>query len=71
MHAGTYQNKNITTAEDSNSKTDGIIMGKINTYQRLFFIVASSFFALLVWITLVGKNNDQHFKLSKREINNV
>ena len=68
MNAETYQNKNITTAGDSKSKTDGIIMGNIITYQRPFFIVAGSLLALLVWIALVGKNDDQHFKLSEKEI---
>jgi len=68
MNAVTYQNKKITTAEDSNSKTNGINMGKSNIYQRPLLIVASSLLALLVLIAVAGKSADQHFKSTAQEI---
>mmetsp|Transcript_5209 Transcript_5209/g.5786 ORF Transcript_5209/g.5786 Transcript_5209/m.5786 type:complete len:133 (+) Transcript_5209:84-482(+) len=68
MNAETYQNKKITRAEDSNSKTNGINMGKSNTYQRPLLIVASSLLVLLVLIAVAGKSADQHFKSSAQEI---
>ena len=68
MNTETYQNKNITTAGDSDSKTDGMNMGKNNTYQRPFFIVASSLLALLVLVALVGASGGQHLQSSEYEI---
>jgi len=41
--------KNTTPAGDSNT-TNAMVIGKINTYQRSFLIVASSLLALLVMI---------------------
>jgi len=67
MNAETYQNKKITTAGDSNSKTDGIIIGKSIAYQCPFFIVAGSLLALVL-VVLVGKHDDQHFKSTTKEI---
>jgi len=67
MNAETYQNKKITTAGDYNSKTDGMIIGKSNAYQRPFFIVAGSFLACVL-VVLVGKYDDQHFNSPIKEI---
>mmetsp|Transcript_44692 Transcript_44692/g.50104 ORF Transcript_44692/g.50104 Transcript_44692/m.50104 type:complete len:132 (-) Transcript_44692:32-427(-) len=67
MNAETYQNKKITTAGDSNFKTDGIIIGKSNAYQRPFFIVAGSLLALVL-VSIVGNYDDQHFKSTKKGI---
>ena len=68
MKTETYQNKKITSAGDSNSKTDGMNMGKSNTYQRPIIIVAGSLLVLLVWIAVTGKSVGQPFKSSVNEI---
>mmetsp|Transcript_28085 Transcript_28085/g.30273 ORF Transcript_28085/g.30273 Transcript_28085/m.30273 type:complete len:124 (+) Transcript_28085:57-428(+) len=68
MNTETYQNKKITTAGDSNSKTGELNVGKSNTYQRPIFIIAGSLLALLVWIAVLGKSVGQDFKSSAQEI---
>jgi len=68
MNTETYQNKKITTAGDSNSKTGGLNDEKSNTYKRSIFIVAGSLLALLVWIAVLGKNVGQHLTPSAAEI---
>jgi len=68
MNTETYQNKKITTAGDSNSKTGELNVGKSNTYQRPIFIIAGSLLALLVWIAVLGKSVGQDFKSSVHEI---
>jgi len=59
--------KNITPIGDSNT-TNEMVIGKINTYQRTFLIVAGSLLALLVWIAVTGKSGGRPFKLSAHEI---
>ena len=45
-----------------------MVVGKSNTYQRTFLIVADSLLALLVLIVVVGTNDNQHLPLSVHEI---
>jgi len=59
--------KNTTPAGDSNT-TNEMVIGKINTYQRSFFIVAGSLLALLVWIAVAGTSGGQHLQSSAQEI---
>ena len=59
--------KNITPAGDSNT-TNKMVIGKINTYQRTFLIVAGSLLALLVLVAVAGTNGDQHLQSSARKI---
>jgi len=46
--------KNTTTAGDSNTTTE-MVIGKINTYQRIFLIVAGSLLAYSVLIAVASK----------------
>mmetsp|Transcript_34918 Transcript_34918/g.40125 ORF Transcript_34918/g.40125 Transcript_34918/m.40125 type:complete len:158 (+) Transcript_34918:103-576(+) len=55
--------KNITPTGDSNT-TYEIVIGKINTYQRTFLIVAGSLLALLVVIAVTGTTSGQHLQSS-------
>jgi len=59
--------KNITPAEDCNT-TNEMVVGKINTYQRTFLIVAGSLLALLVMIAVAGTSGGQHLQSSAHEI---
>jgi len=59
--------KNTTPAGDSNT-TNKMVIGKINTYQRTFLIVAGSLLALLVLVAVAGTNGDQHLQSSARKI---
>jgi len=58
--------KNITPAGDCNS-TAGTVVGKSNTYQRPFLIVANSLLVVLVLIAVAGKSGGQHLKSSAYE----
>jgi len=59
--------KNTTPAGDSNT-TNEMVIGKINTYQRTFLIVAGSLLALLVLIAVAGTRDVQHLQSSANEI---
>jgi len=59
--------KNVTPAGDSNT-TDEMVIGKINTYQRTFLIVAGSLLTLLVWIAITGTSGGQYLTSSAAEI---
>jgi len=61
--------KNTTPAGDSNT-TNEMVIGKINTYQRTFLILASSLLALLVLIAVVDTSGGQHLQSSAHEITN-
>lgn len=65
MTSQSYQNKNVTSAKDSNTKTDGKKFEKVNYYQHQFLIVASSLLVLLVLVVLAGANVGQHFVSSE------
>jgi len=58
--------KNVTPAGDSNT-THEMVIGKSNTYQRTFLIVAGSLLALLVLIAVAGNNDGPYFKSSAQE----
>merc|ERR1712238_249866 len=45
-----------------------MVIGKINTYQRTFLIVAGSLLALLVLIEVAGTSGGQHLQSSAHEI---
>ena len=59
--------KNTTPAGDSNTSTE-MVIGKINTYQRTFLIVAGSLLAVLVWIAVAGTGGSQYLQSSAHEI---
>merc|ERR1712238_70165 len=59
--------KNITWAGDSNT-TNEMVIGKSNTYQRTFLIVAGSLLALLLLIVVTGTSVGQHLQSSGHEI---
>ena len=59
--------KNTTPAGDSNTPNE-MVIGKINTYQRTFLILAGSLLALLVLIAVVGTSGGQHLQSSAHEI---
>ena len=61
--------KNTTPAGDSNT-TNEMVIGKINTYQRTFLILAGSLLALLVLIAGVGTSGGQHLQSSTHKITN-
>ena len=57
------------SAPDGNSTTTSeMVMGKSNTYQRTFLIVAGSLLALLVLIAVAGTSGGQHLQSSVLEI---
>jgi len=58
--------KNVTPAGDATT-TNEMVIGKINTYQRTFLIVAGSLLALLVLIVVAGNNGVQHLQSSAHE----
>merc|ERR1719491_1170666 len=45
-----------------------MVIGKINTYQRTFLIVAGSLLALLVLVAVAGTGGGQHLQSSSHEI---
>jgi len=55
--------KNTTPAGDSNTSTE-MVIGKINTYQRTFLIVAGSILALLVAIAVASTSGGHHLQSS-------
>jgi len=59
--------KNTTPAGDSNTANE-MVIGKINTYQRTFFVVAGSLLALLVLIAVAGTSGGQHLQPSTPDI---
>jgi len=59
--------KNATPAGDSNT-TNEMVIGKINTYQRTFLIVAGSLLSLIVLIAVATKKDGQHLESSAYEI---
>jgi len=59
--------KNVNPAGDSNTSNE-MVIGKSNTYQRPFLIVAGSLLTLLVWIVVTGKSGGPYFKSSAQEI---
>jgi len=59
--------KNTTPAGDSNTSTK-MVIGKINTYQRTFLIVASSILALFVVIAVASTSGGQHLQSSTHGI---
>jgi len=59
--------KNATPAGDSNT-TNEMVIGKMNTYQQTFLIVAGSLLALLVLIAAADTSGGQHLQLSANEI---
>ena len=51
------------SAPDGNSTTTSeMVMGKSNTYQRTFLIVAGSLLALLVLVAVAGTSGGQHLQ---------
>merc|ERR1711865_968723 len=57
------------TAPDGNSTTTSeMVIGKSNTYQRTFLIVAGSLLALLVMIVVAGSSGGQHLQSSAHEM---
>jgi len=59
--------KNTAPAGDSNT-TNEMVIGKNNTYQRTFLIVAGSLLALLVVIAVADTSGGQHLQSSAHEI---
>jgi len=59
--------KNTTPVGDSNTSNE-MVIGKINTYQRTFLILAGSLLALLVLIAVAGTSGVQHLQSSAHEI---
>ena len=59
--------KNTTPAGDYNT-TNKMVIGKINTYQHTYLIVAGSLLVLLVLITVAGTSGGQHLQSSAHEI---
>jgi len=62
--------QNTTPAGDS-TKTNGMVIGKSNTHQRTFLIVAGSLLALLVLIAVAGKSSGQNLTSSAYEMDNA
>jgi len=67
MHTENTSLKNTIPAGESNTNTE-MVIGKINTYQRTFLIVAGSLLALLVLVAVAGINGDHHLQLSAHKI---
>jgi len=59
--------KEVSTAGDSYSKPDEMNIGKVNTFQRQFLIVAGSLLALFLLIAVTGKSYGQHVESSAYE----
>ena len=60
--------KTVTPAGESCTTDETVIIGKINTYQRTFLIVAGSLLALLVLIAVTGTSGVQHLQSSVHKI---
>ena len=58
--------KNTTLAGDSNT-THEMAIGKSNTYQRTFLIVACSLLTFLVLIVVAGFSGGQHLQSAVHE----
>merc|ERR1712238_456091 len=58
--------KNIAPAGDSIT-TNEMVLGKSNSYQRTFLIVAGFLLALLVLIAVAGTSGGQHLQSSANE----
>ena len=58
--------KNTIPVGDSTT-TNEMAIGKINTYQHSFLIVASSLLALLVLIAVAGTSGGQHLQTPAHE----
>ena len=58
---------NVSPAVEFNI-TNEMVIGKSNTYQRTFLIVAGSLLTLLVLITVAGISGGQHLQSSAHEI---
>ena len=67
MHTEITSLKNTTPAGNSNT-TNEIVIGKRNTYQRTFLIVAGSLLALLLLIAVSGTGGGQHLQSSTNDI---
>jgi len=59
--------KKTAPAGDSTT-TNEMVVGKSNTYQRTFLIVAGSLLTLLVWIAMASKSVGHHFQSSANEM---
>mmetsp|Transcript_22314 Transcript_22314/g.25577 ORF Transcript_22314/g.25577 Transcript_22314/m.25577 type:complete len:127 (-) Transcript_22314:136-516(-) len=46
---------------------DDMVIGKSNTYQRSFLIVAGSLLVLFVWVAVAGKSGGQPLKSSTHD----
>merc|ERR1711865_795486 len=58
----------ITALDDDSTTTSEMVIGKSNTYQRTFLIVAGSLLALLVLIVVAGTSGGQHLQSSTHEM---
>ena len=58
----------ITARDGDSNTTNEMVIGKSNTYQRTFLIVAGSLLALLVLIAVAGTRGGQHLQSSAHEI---
>ena len=56
--------KTVTPAGESCTTDETVIIGKINTYQRTFLIVAGSLLALFVLIAATDKSSVGQFQPS-------
>jgi len=59
--------KNVIPVGHSNT-TNEMVIGKSNTYQHPFLIIAGSLLVLLVWVAVAGKSDGTHLKSSAYEI---
>merc|ERR1712161_76265 len=57
-----------TTPTEDCDTTNETVIGKVNTYQRTFLIVAGSLLSLLVLIAVAGTSGGQHLQSSAHEI---
>lgn len=68
MNTESYQNKKVTTTGDSNPKIDVMDIGKSNTYQHPFLIVAVSLLAVwLVLVAVAGRHGGLNLRSSVHE----
>ena len=58
----------ITAPDGDSTTTNEMVIGKSNTYQRTFLIVAGSLLALLVLIVVAGTSGGQHLQSSTHEM---
>ena len=59
---------NITTPAGDSVTTHEMVIGKSNTYQLTFLIVATSLLAMLVLIVITGTSGGQHLTSSAAKI---